>query len=170
MFLFSWKRINRVWLSKSNCLYQCCGSVLESMRIRIQLFSSVSLLLDLDPDPHSQYGLGSGNNNKREEVKKFVVVRLSPERTGPLGKAPSMPRSSTFSRTSSRLHAVTLLLSETQCWYTQYECGRMQPLLCSNSDQQVSSGQNLRRLRQINNNYDIHETQSLIISSKNNHL
>ncbi len=43
-----------------------------------------------------------------------TIVRLSPERMGPLGKPPALPRSSTLSRTSSRLRAVTLLLSEPQ--------------------------------------------------------
>ncbi len=37
---------------------------------------------------------------------------------------------STLSWTSSHLCAVTLLLSEPQSRYTQYECGCMQPLLC----------------------------------------
>ncbi len=46
-------------------------------------------------------------------------------------KLPALPRSSTLSRTSSRLPAVTLLLSEPQRRYTQYKSGRMQPVLCS---------------------------------------
>jgi hypothetical protein len=60
----------------------------------------------------------------------IVSVRLSPEKLGPLGKPPALPRSSTLSRTSARTRAVTLLLYEPQRQDTQYECGRMQPLLC----------------------------------------
>jgi hypothetical protein len=53
----------------------------------------------------------------------------------------------------------THLLSNPQCHYTQYECGSMQPLLWSDSDQQVSCSRNLRTFKQINNNHDIYTLQ-----------
>ncbi len=63
-----------------------------------------------------------------------------------------------------------VLLPDTQCLYTQYECGRMLPLLCvQNSDQQVCSSRNRRSFRQISYIHDIHKTQSLIKNSINNH-
>ena len=44
---------------------------------------------------------------------------------GPLGKPPALPNTSALSRPVA-LRAVTLALSERR--YTQYECGRLQPL------------------------------------------
>jgi hypothetical protein len=60
----------------------------------------------------------------------ITPVLLSPERMGPLGKPQALPSTSTLSRTMvAGTRAVTLALSEPQRQYTQYECGRMQPIL-----------------------------------------
>jgi hypothetical protein len=48
-------------------------------------------------------------------------------RMGPLGKPPALPSTSALSRPVA-ICAVTLALSELQRRYTQYQCGRLQPL------------------------------------------
>jgi hypothetical protein len=98
-------------------------------------------------------------------IFKIIPFRLSPDRMGPLGKPPAslalLP-----SRASSRTRSCPTPFEHQR----RYEAIRVWSfttfIVIEAGDQQEISGRNLKGKYKINNNHDIHKTQSLII---NNH-
>jgi hypothetical protein len=103
----------------------------------------------------AQFELAKPKGWLLESNELYDIVLQWAERIGPLSSKPSTIDIFPRLHQEPAMHLLSSNVLPPNSGLTQYECGRMKPLLCAKQSSQVSSGQNLRRLKQ-NINHNIH--------------